>query len=103
MRIRPWPELCSSRSVMCILVCTTAVLENHIKPAVKAAGIGVTVGWHTFRHSYSSMLRQLGVDLRAQQGLPRHTDVRTTMNVYTQAVSEQKRAAHSSVVRMVRA
>jgi integrase len=79
----------------------TAVLENHIKPAAIAAGIGSKVGWHTFRHTYSSTLRQLGVDVKVQQELLRHADVRTTMNVYTQAVSEQKRAAHSSVVRMV--
>jgi hypothetical protein len=35
------------------------------------------------------MLRQLGVDLNVQQELLRHADLRTTMNVYTQAVSEQ--------------
>jgi len=80
---------------------STAVLENHIKPAAITAGLGGGVGWHTFRHTYSSMLRQLGVDVKVQQELLRHADVRTTMNVYTQAVSEQKRAAHSSVVRMV--
>src|SRR5437899_6485461 len=38
---------------------STAVLENHIKPAVVRAGLGSKVGWHTFRHTYSSMLRQL--------------------------------------------
>jgi integrase len=80
---------------------STAVLANHIKPATITMGLGSGVGWHTFRHTYSSMLRQLGVDLKVQQELLRHADVRTTMNVYTQAVSEQKRAAHSSVVRMV--
>lgn len=80
---------------------STAVLEDHIKPAVVSAGLGGKVGWHTFRHTYSSMLRQLGVDFKVQQELLRHADIRTTMNVYTQAVSEQKRAAHSSVVRMV--
>ena len=47
------------------------------------------------------MLRQLGVDLKVQQELLRHADVRTTLNVYTQALSAQKREAHSSVVRMV--
>src|ERR1700738_2738812 len=71
---------------------STAVLENHLKPGAKTAGLGSGVGWHTFRHTYSSMLRQLGVDLKMQQELLRHADVRTTMNVYTQAVSEQKRA-----------
>ncbi len=80
---------------------STAVLADHIKPATIAAELGAGVGWHTFRHTYSCMLRQLGVDLKVQQELLRHADVRTTMNVYTQAVSEQKRAAHSSVVRMV--
>jgi len=80
---------------------STAVLANHIKPAAITACLGSSVGWHTFRHTYSSMLRQLGVDMKVQQELLRHADVRTTMNVYTQAISEQKRAAHSGVVRMV--
>jgi integrase len=79
----------------------TAVLEDHIKPAVVKAGLGRGIGWHTFRHTYSSTLRQLGGDIKVQQELLRHADIRTTMNVYTQAVSEQKRAAHSSVVRLV--
>ena len=47
------------------------------------------------------MLRQLGVDVKVQQELLRHADIRTTINIYTQAVSEQKRTAHSRVVRMV--
>ena len=80
---------------------STAVLENHIKPAAERAGLGPGIGWHTFRHTYSTMLRQLGVDLKVQQELLRHADIRTTMNVYTQAVSAEKRSAHSKVVRMV--
>ncbi len=80
---------------------SSAMLANQIKPAAKAAELGDDIGWHTFRHTYSSLLRQLGVDLKVQQELLRHADIRTTMNVYTQAVSEQKRVAHSKVVRMV--
>ena len=77
------------------------MLARQIKPAAAAAQLGSDIGWHRFRHTYSSMLRQLGVDLKVQQELLRHADIRTTMNVYTQAVSEQKRSAHSSVVRLV--
>jgi integrase len=77
------------------------MLARQIKPAADAAQIGSDVGWHTFRHTYSSMLRQLGVDFKLRQELLRHADIRTTMNVYTHAVSEQKRSAHSSVVRLV--
>lgn len=80
---------------------SSRMLERQIKPAAEAAQLGPAIGWHTFRHTYSSMLRQLGVDLKVQQELLRHADIRITMNVYTQTVSEQKRSAHSSVVRLV--
>jgi integrase len=80
---------------------STSMLATQIKPAAAIAKLGTNVGWHTFRHTYSSMLRQLGVDIKVQQELLRHADIRTTLNVYTQAVSDQKRSAHSSVVRMV--
>ena len=79
----------------------TSLLERYVKPAAKTAKLAGQIGWHTFRHTYSSMLRQLGVDVKVQQELLRHADIRTTMNLYTQAVSEQKRAAHSKVVQMV--
>lgn len=80
---------------------SASMLATHIKPAATIAKLGTDVGWHTFRHTYSSMLRQLGVDIKVQQELLRHADIRTTLNVYTQAVSDQKRSAHSGVVRMV--
>lgn len=73
----------------------TSLLEVHVKPAAKAANLEGQIGWHTYRHTYSSMLRELGVDVKVQQELLRHADIRTTMNLSTQAVSEQKRAAHS--------
>lgn len=47
------------------------------------------------------MLRSAGTDIRVQQELLRHANIQTTMNIYTQAVSEQKRAATSRVVEMV--
>lgn len=77
------------------------MLERQIKPAAETAQIGTDIGWHTFRHTYSSMLRQLGVDVKVQQELLRHADAGTTLNLYTQAVSEQKRSAQSRVVRLV--
>jgi integrase len=53
---------------------------------------------HTFRHSYSTMLRGAGADIKVQQELLRHSTIQSTMNTYTQAVSEQKRAANTIVV-----
>ena len=77
------------------------VLAEHIKPAAERAEIQGKVGWHTLRHSYSTLLRSLGADVKVQQELLRHADIATTMNVYTQAVSEQKREAASKVARVL--
>jgi integrase len=76
-----------------------SILRRHIKPAAVHAGVG-KIGWHTFRHSYSSLLRRVGADI-VQQELLRHSTIQSTMNVYTQAMSEGKRAVNSVVVRSV--
>jgi site-specific recombinase XerD len=49
----------------------------------------------------STLLHALGVDLKAQQELLRHADIRTTMNIYTQAIPCALREANSKVVRLV--
>jgi integrase len=77
-----------------------SILQRQIKPAALRAGIG-KIGWHTFRHSYSSLLRRVGADIKVQQELLRHSTIQSTMNVYTQAMPEGKRAANSVVVRSV--
>jgi integrase len=74
------------------------MLTDHIKPAALRAGIG-KVGWHTFRHTFSSLLHQTGTKLAVQKELLRHADIQTTMNIYTQAVSADKREAVQRVVR----
>ena len=73
------------------------ILQRHLRPAALRAGIG-KIGWHTFRHSYSTILRGAGADIKVQQELLRHSTIQSTMNTYTQAVSEQKRRANSMVV-----
>jgi integrase len=75
--------------------------QRYIRPIAEAMGLGKGIGWHTFRHTYSSMLRELRVDVKVQQELLRHPDIRTTLNVYTQAVSEDLRQAKSKVVSFV--
>jgi hypothetical protein len=51
-----------------------------------------------FDNSYSTMLGAAGADMKVQQELLRHSTIQSAMNIYTQAVSEQKRAANSMVV-----
>jgi integrase len=75
-----------------------SALQDFVKPAATRAGLTKRVGWHTFRHSYSTLLRANGTDVKVQSELLRHSNIGTTLNVYTQAVSDQKRAAHGLVV-----
>jgi integrase len=44
------------------------IMQHHIKPVAAAAGIDVK-GWHTLRHSYTTLLRQNGNDPKVVQGL----------------------------------
>jgi len=76
------------------------IQQERIAPAGLTAKLG-RIGWHTFRHTYSSMLRHLGVDVKVQQELLRHADIRTTMNTYTQAMPTALREANSKVARLV--
>ena len=80
--------------------CQQDILRRYIRPAAARACLE-KIGWHTFRHSYSTLLRSMGADIKVQQELLRHSTVQSTMNVYTQAVSEQKRIANSAVVNLL--
>lgn len=56
------------------------------------------IGWHTFRHTYSTLLRSVGAEFKVMQELMRHSTLRTTMDVYTQAVAPAKHAAQAAVL-----
>lgn len=61
------------------------------------AGIG-KVPTHTLRHSYRSWLDAVGTPIAVQQKLMRHSDIRTTMNLYGDVVTDEMAQAHSKVV-----
>jgi integrase len=58
-------------------------------------------GWHTFRHTFATLLKANGEDIKTVQELLRHANVSVTMNVYAQGVTELKRHAHSRIMLMV--
>ena len=77
------------------------IQSKYIRPAgLTATGVD-GFSWHNFRHTFSTMLRELGTDIKVQQELLRHADISTTLNVYTQGSAAQKREAVGKVVGMV--
>jgi integrase len=79
-----------------------SILEKSIRPALTRIGVvGKQIGWHSFRHSLATNLRSLGVDIKVAQELMRHSSCRTTLDIYTRAVDQQKRQASLKVVEMM--
>lgn len=77
------------------------LMKRHIRPVARANGINKQIGWHTFRHTFGTLLKANGEDVKTVQELLRHANSRITLEVYTQAVNSHKRAAQSKVVRMM--
>jgi site-specific recombinase XerD len=80
----------------------STVMRYHIQPIAQKLGIAKKLSWHTFRHTFSSLLKANGEDVKVVQELLRHATSRMTLDTYTQALSPQKRAAQSKVVSMIR-
>ena len=77
------------------------LLRKIIRPAAMRAGINKRIGWHTFRHTYSTMLVANGENVKVVQELMRHANSRCTLDVYTQARIPAKREAQQRVVQMI--
>jgi integrase len=79
----------------------SSLYRVYLKPALEAAGITEPVGWHTLRHSFGTLMKANGEDIKTIQELLRHANFKVTMDVYTQAVTDVKRTAHSRVARQI--
>jgi integrase len=78
-----------------------AVLQKVIRPAALRAGIRKVIGWHTFRHTYSTLLIANGENVKVVQELMRHANSRCTLEIYTQARTEQKRKAQQRLAEAI--
>lgn len=77
-----------------------AFYRAHILPAAEQLGIQ-GIGWHTFRRTYATFLKANGEDVKTVQELLRHANSLVTMNLYAQAITQNKRDAQSRIVTMV--
>ncbi|RRA47621.1 site-specific integrase [Acidipila sp. EB88] len=70
-----------------------SVMEDHVRPALKVAGIEKHVSWHTFRHTFATLLKASGADVKTVQESLRHATSAMTMDVYVQPIPAVVRAA----------
>jgi integrase len=82
------------------------LVEDYLRPAAVRAGVleeglRIRFGFHNFRHSLSSALVRMKCDPKVVQDILRHSDVRTTLQLYTQSAPEQRREAQGKFLELM--
>lgn len=80
-----------------------SLYRAHLKPALLKAGISAKVGWHTLRHSFGTLMKANGEDIKTIQELLRHATFKVTADTYTQAVTLVKRDAQARIAKLIMA
>ena len=85
---------------------TASILAaDHLRPAAVAAGVvlkpGQRFGFHNLRHSLATFLINKEKDTKTVQGLLRHANVSTTLNLYAQTVNSSMVAAQESMLKAI--
>jgi integrase len=79
----------------------SSAMSKHIRPAAKLAGIVKHVRWHVFRHSFATLLKGNGEDVKTVQESLRHADSKVSLDTYTQGLMPVKREAQRKVIAMI--
>lgn len=79
----------------------SSAMSKHIRPAAIRAGITKHVRWHVFRHSFATLLKGNGEDVKTVQESLRHADSKVTLDTYTQGLMPLKREAQRKVIQMI--
>jgi hypothetical protein len=57
-------------------------MRDHIQPMARGLGINKRIGWHTLRHTFSTLLNSNGEEVKVLQELLRHSTSRMTLDTY---------------------
>jgi len=89
--------LCGERSEGQVFAgLTKSVLPLYLKKWIKDAGITKHITFHSFRHTYATLLVASGTDLYTVSKMLTHSNVGTTQ-IYAEVVSDLKRKASEQI------
>jgi integrase len=82
------------------------LVSDYLRPAAVKAGVIAAdwdgrFGFHNFRHSLASYLVRSKIDPKTVQALLRHSDVKTTLQLYSHSVSEDRMLAQGSILEAI--
>jgi integrase len=76
------------------------LLRRVLRPTCDALNLPA-ITWHGFRHTHATLLGEVGESLRTAQALLGHSDLETTLKVYTHAIPESQRRAVEKVAEVL--
>ena len=76
------------------------LLRRVLRPACEVLKLPA-ITWHSFRHTHATLLGEVGESLRTAQAILGHSDLETTLNVYTHAIPESQRRAVDKVAEVL--
>jgi hypothetical protein len=62
-------------------------MDYPIQPIAKKLSLQTRIGWHTFRSTYSIILKDRVEDVKVVQELLRHAFTKVTLDIFAQAVT----------------
>lgn len=80
--------------------CDSNILRRELKPAGKKVG-APWLSWHTFRRTHATLLQLAGGSLKDAQAQLGHTQLSTTLEIYTLPLPAHQREAVENLSRMV--
>jgi integrase len=83
--------------------CANMLVEDYLRPAAVKAGVlakddSHRFGFHNLRHSLASYLVRSKTDPKTVQNLLRHSNVKTTLQLYAHSVSDDRLAAQGQML-----
>jgi len=81
-------------------LCRNNLLKRFVHPACDQAKIP-SVGWHDLRHFHATMLSEAGEPLKVAQAQLGHSDLQTTLGVYTHVLPESQRRAVEKIESLI--
>jgi integrase len=84
--------ICLSGFVILAKMCPENIYNRVLAPACDRIK-EPRVSWHSFRHAHATLLAESGESMKTAQALLGHSDLETTLNVYTHALPASQRRA----------
>ena len=71
-----------------------------LRPKCRELGLPI-VGWHSFRHTHATLLTEVSESIKTTQAILGHSDLNTTLNIYSHPIPESQRRAIERVAEIV--